>query len=79
MFGESHNLADELPEFKEKIHVMKTDNAHFAKLFSEYDAMVHQLHRVEQGIEIHADSVVEELKLKRLHLKDTLYQMLRTA
>ena len=79
MFGESHNLADELPEFKEKISQLKTENAHFSKLFGEYDEVVHQLHRVEQGIEIHADEVVEELKLKRLHLKDALFDMLKKA
>lgn len=79
MFGESHNLADELPEFKEKISQLKTENAHFAKLFGEYDEAVHQLHRVEQGIEVHADEVVEEMKLKRLHLKDALYDMLKKA
>ncbi|WP_020558120.1 YdcH family protein [Thiofilum flexile] len=79
MFGESHNLADELPEFKDKISQLKTENNHFTKLFGEYDEVVHQLHRVEQGIEVHADAVVEELKLKRLHLKDALYDMLKKA
>lgn len=79
MFGESHNLADELPEYKDQIHQMKTENAHFAKLFGEYDEVIHQLHRVEQGIEVHADDVVEALKLKRLHLKDALYEMLKKA
>ena len=33
MIGEKHDLAHELPEFKEKIHELKLSNRHFQKLF----------------------------------------------
>ncbi|MEB4590415.1 YdcH family protein [Candidatus Thiothrix sp. Deng01] len=79
MFGESHDLAIEFPEYKELIHALKQDNRHFARLYDEYNEVDAQLHRIEQEIEVHADDFVEELKLRRLHLKDELYGMLREA
>ena len=77
MFGESHNLATEFPEYKEQIHQLKMEDRHFARLFDEYHEVDDQLHRTEQGIEVHADEFVETLKLKRLHLKDELFDMLK--
>lgn len=77
MLGEKHDLAHELPEFKERIHELKTSNRHFAKLFEEYDEIDHQVRRCEAEIEVHADEFVEELKKKRLALKDELFEMLR--
>lgn len=72
MFGESHNLLHEFPEHKERIHQLKLENHHFARLFGEYDELEHQLHRIQQEIETPSDEVVEGLKKKRLHLKDEL-------
>jgi len=77
MFGESHNLATEFPEYKEQIHQLKMEDRHFARLFDEYHEVDDQLHRIEQGIEVHADEFVETLKLRRLHLKDALFDMLK--
>ena len=77
MFGESHNLATEFPEYKEQIHQLKMEDRHFARLFDEYHEVDDQLHRTEQGIEVHADEFVESLKLRRLHLKDELFGMLK--
>ncbi|MDD5391444.1 MAG: YdcH family protein [Thiothrix sp.] len=79
MFGESHDLATEFPEYKERIHALKMEDRHFARLFDDYHQVDAQLHRIEQGIEAHADDFVEGLKLQRLHLKDELYDILRQA
>jgi uncharacterized protein YdcH (DUF465 family) len=77
MFGESHDLATEFPEYKEQIHSLKMEDRRFAHLLEEYNEVDAQLHRTEQGIEVHADDFVEGLKLRRLHLKDELYGILR--
>ena len=50
---------------------------HFAKLFDQYDELNHQLRRIEQEIETPSDDFVESLKVKRLHLKDELYKMIK--
>ena len=79
MFGEAHYLLHEFPEHKERIHNLKMENNHFARLFDEYHELDHQLHRIQQDIETPADEVVEELKLKRLHLKDNLLEMINAV
>ena len=79
MIGEHHDLLHELPEYKDKIHEMKLSNAHFAKLFDQYHEVDHEVRRIEQGIETPADEYTEEVKKKRLALKDELFQMLQAA
>jgi uncharacterized protein YdcH (DUF465 family) len=79
MFGEHHDLVHELPEYREKIHEMKLGNAHFARLFDEYNEVEHEVRRIEQELETPSDDYTEELKKRRLALKDELFQMLQTA
>lgn len=79
MFNQTHELADEFPEYKDKIHQLKTSNTHFAKLFDEYHNVTREVHRIEQEIETVSDDVAEELKKKRLSLKDKLFSMLKAA
>jgi len=74
-----HDLATEFPEFKDTIHELKTSNAHFAKLFSEYEEVDREVVRIEQDIEPTSDDYLEAQKKKRLALKDELYAMLKQA
>ncbi|RVU32486.1 MULTISPECIES: YdcH family protein [Neptunomonas] len=76
---EHHDLVHELPEFREEIHQLKMSDAHFSKLFDEYHVVTKQVEKMEAEIEPVATKVEEELKVKRLHLKDQLYAMLRAA
>jgi hypothetical protein len=76
---ESHDLAREFPEHKETMRELKRGNAHFAKLYDEYHAVDREIHRIEQNIEPTSDVYAEDLKKKRLALKDELYQMLVAA
>jgi len=76
MIIENHSLANELPEFKEKIHELKMSDRHFQRLFDEYHEIDHEIHRIEQGVENTSDEYLEEQKKKRLSLKDQLYAML---
>lgn len=79
MLIENHSLARELPEYKERIHELKMNNRHFHRLFDEYHDVDHEVHRIEQGVENTSDVYLEDLKKKRLHLKDELYAMLKEA
>ena len=76
---DNHSLANELPEYRDTIHTLKTSNAHFAKLFDEYHVIDKEIHRIEQGVETPADDYVEECKKKRLHLKDALFTLLKNT
>jgi len=71
-----HPLIAEFPELRNEIHEMKVKDSHFAKLFAEYHEVDHELHRIDQAIETPSDTYTEELKKKRLHLKDQLYTLL---
>lgn len=76
MLGEKHDLVHEFPEHREKIHTLKVSNSHFAKLFEEYHELEHQVRRAEEGVENLADEHLEDLKKKRLKLKDELYALI---
>jgi len=77
MLGEKHDLIHELPEFKDKIHSLKMSNKHFAHQFEKYHEIDHEVRRIEEGIENTSDEYLEELKKKRLALKDELFAMLK--
>ena len=79
MLNEKHDLIHELPEYREQIHEMKMNDAHFAKLFKEYHELDHEIHRIETGVENTSDEYLEERKKMRLHLKDEMYKMLQAA
>ena len=74
-----HDIAHEFPEFKEKIHTLKTSHAHFAKLYDAYDALNHSIATVETGGAVMTDEALEDEKKTRLKLKDEIYQMLIKA
>ncbi len=74
-----HDLAHEFPEMKETIHVLKTKDKHFKRLFDEYESISKELHRHDEGRAGISDEHAEELKKKRLQLKDRLYDLLRKA
>lgn len=74
---EKHDLVHEFPEYKEKIHDLKMNNRHFAKLFDEYHEVEHEVHRIEVGAENSSDSYLEGRKKVRLNLKDQLLLMMK--
>lgn len=74
---EHHDLHHEFPEYREKIHTLKTTDAHFARLFNEYDQLDHEVRRIENSGSLISDTELESLKLKRVHLKDELFAYLK--
>jgi len=74
----NHDLAHDFPEYKDRIHQLKQSDGHFSRLSTEYHELVKLLHRIEAQVETPSDDVVEELKVKRVRLKDELYQMLKS-
>ena len=79
MLDEKHDLVHELPEHRDTIHRLKMENAHFARLFEEYHEVDHEVHRIETGTENTSDEYLEGRKLKRLHLKDEMFRMIKQA
>lgn len=72
-----HELIDDFPELADRIHELKTGDAHFAKLFDEYHDINRAVHRAETDVEPTTDEHMEELRKQRALLKDQLYAMLK--
>jgi uncharacterized protein YdcH (DUF465 family) len=79
MLGEHHRLLEEFPEYRQKIHELKMNNHHFSRLFEEYNKLDREIYRIEEAIETPSDAYTEDLKKKRLLVKDKIYAMLRQA
>lgn len=72
-----HTLADEFPDFAQKISAMKQKDAHFAKLVEEYTAVNELVHRAETRLDLLSDEAEESLRKKRAHLKDHLWMHIK--
>lgn len=77
MVQDHHPLAKDFPELKDKIHALKTSNAHFAKLERDYEEVDKAIVRLETGLEHSSSTELEQKKLQRVSLKDELYSMLK--
>lgn len=73
---EKHDLLHEFPEMKEKIHTLKTTDAHFRKFFDEYHEVDHSIHSIETGATATTDEHLNELRKRRVILKDSIYEIL---
>lgn len=74
-----HELHEEFPDAGEALHRLKMENAHFAKLADEYHAVNREIHRIESEVEPATDEHTEELKKRRLTLKDEIAAIIRAA
>lgn len=74
-----HELAADFPELADAIHKLKVEDAHFGKLSEEYHTLNRDIHRAETDIEPTSDERLEEMKTRRVQLKDELYGILKAA
>jgi len=77
MFGERHDLPHEFPEHAELIAKLHQSNTEFASLMDEYTALDAEILEIEENGTNISDEHAEELKFKRVSLKDKLYAMLK--
>ena len=74
-----HELAEDFPDAGEKIHILKTTDAHFARLMDDYHEINRAVHRAETRTEVISDEAEAELRRRRVHLKDQISQALAQA
>jgi len=79
MSNTPHELAEEFPDHLETIHKLKTENAHFSKLFDEYHAVNGAIHRSETNVEPTDDLNEQAMRKQRMALKDELWGMLQAG
>lgn len=77
MSVEHHDLIHEFPELRERIHELKTTDAHFRHLFDEYHRLTREVENMENEVTPVSTRTEEEAKFRRLHLKDELYRLLK--
>lgn len=67
------------PELQDKIHEMKKNNTHFARLLREYEGINIEIGRAESEVPgyLMSDLELDQLKKERLNLKDALLAMLK--
>ena len=72
-----HELAEEFPEFVEKMSALKVNDAHVAKLFDDYHELNRKVHRAETNVEPREELSEVDLRKRRAALKDEIYAYLK--
>ena len=75
----NHPLVVDLPEHKETIHALKLGNAHFKHLLDQYHGVDEEIVRIETEVEPASDERTEQLKRRRVQLKDDLWSLIIKA
>ncbi|SFV90932.1 FIG00710266: hypothetical protein [hydrothermal vent metagenome] len=65
-----------LHEYRDEIHELKQQNAHFAKIFEEHNELDQKVEDAEAGRIPLTDVELETLKKEKLRLKDEAYKMI---
>ncbi len=65
-----------LHEYRDEIHELKQNDAHFARIFEKHNELDKQVEDAEAGRTILTDMELETLKKEKLLLKDEAYKMI---
>ncbi len=79
MTVEHHDLIHEFPEFRDLIHRLKVENHHFRRLFDEYHELTTDVEKMENEVMPVSTLEEEKAKLRRVHLKDELFAILKAS
>lgn len=76
MLGENHSVHHEFPEQHDLIDRLVVENLHFKRIVEEYNALDKKIRGIEMRDSPIDDATFSQMKKKRGHLKDEIYQML---
>ena len=65
-----------LHEYRDEIHELKMQNAHFARIFEKHNELDDKVTKAENGDIPMTDMELETLKKEKLLLKDEAYKMI---
>jgi hypothetical protein len=65
-------LEADFPGKAQRIGKLKSSNPHFARLLEKYDELNRDIHRLEIALDPEAEEEVEELKRRRVLVKDEI-------
>ncbi len=67
------------PEFRDLISKLKTSDRHFVRLFDQHNELDQKIKNMEASISPGMQEEIETLKKEKLHLKDQIYTVLKSA
>ncbi|GGY17527.1 YdcH family protein [Paludibacterium paludis] len=67
------------PEYRDLISRLKTEDAHFNRLFERHNELDQRIKNMEARIEPASMEEIEVLKKEKLKLKDELYAVLKAV
>jgi len=76
MLGENHSIHHEFPEQHALIEKLMQEDMHFKKIADEYNSLDKEIRGIELNESPIDDITLTEMKKKRSHLKDEVYQIL---
>lgn len=79
MIVQDHSLVNDFPAYVNRIQELNLSDDTFHKMYNEYHELDREVRRIEEGIENTTDEYIEALKLKRLNLKDELFNRIKQA
>jgi uncharacterized protein YdcH (DUF465 family) len=65
-----------LHEYRDEIHELKQNNAHFSKIFEKHNELDKKIEDAESDRVILTDVELEVLKKEKLQLKDEAYKII---
>jgi len=65
-----------LHEYRDEIHELKANNAHFSKVFDAHNALDDKILKAENAETPMTEIALENLKKEKLQLKDEAYKMI---
>ena len=74
---EKHPLTQEFPEYQSLIQQLKHEDNDFATMLSEYHELDRKVFRFEQHNKPISDHSLENMKYRRVNLKNRLYHRLK--
>ena len=75
--GESHSLHHEFPDHHDLIDKLMKEDIHFKKLADEYNQLDKNIRTLELNGAPIEDLAFEQMKKRRIQLKDEVFAMLR--
>ena len=72
---EHHDLDHEFPKLHDAMQELTAHNDRFRAMFMEYHRLTDEIERLEEADVPVSDFTIEEMKKKRVLLKDQIYHM----
>ena len=79
MYIQPHDVEHEFPEYKHALQQLQSEDSRLAELVAEYERVNAEIVDIEENEKLFHDFEFEDMKKRRLLLKDQIYSILRGA